>query len=306
MLNRLLIICFAYLFSCQQWVLAADNGPLFIVGSTSATPLMEASSEAFGQFINQEDDLNPALVIRPLGSTKGVESIVDNDSDIGITSRYLTREELDQWPHLRQITIAQDALVFLVNTENPIDDLSHQDISDIYVGSKKLWSDLGAPEGQLDKIRPMAKSIGHGTFHAFTSLFDLEYMIEANSGFLYLKKAGVNQLFNQRPVRTFTRFNQAMGVVNRQKSSIAFESFAVMQQYSKHRGIEKVKAIAVDGVFPSIKAVREQNYPWVRPVNLIINSKRKNKKIDRYVEFMLSKAGQKIIKQQGYIPLSRQ
>lgn len=305
MLNRLFFLCFSYFLVSQQAVLAADNGPLFIVGSTSATPLMEASSEAFGRFINQADDLNPALVIRPLGSTKGVESIVDNDSDIGITSRYLTREELDQWPHLRQITIAQDALVFLVNTENPIDNLSHQDIAAIYVGNKNLWSDLGVPKGQLDRVQPMVKSVGHGTFHAFTSLLDLEYMIEANSGFLYLKKAGVNQLFNQRPVRTFSRFNQAMGVVNRQKSSIAFESFAVMQQYSKHRGIEKVKAIAVDGVFPSIKSVRAQDYPWVRPVNLIINSKRKNKKIDSYVEFMLSKEGQEIIKQQGYIPLSK-
>lgn len=305
MLNRLFIFCFSYLLIFQPSVLAADNGPLFIVGSTSATPLIEASSQAFGQYIKQGDDLSPALVIRPLGSSKGVESIVDNDSDIGITSRYLTREELDQWPHLRQITIAQDALVFIVNTENPIDNLNRKQITEIYIGQQNAWAELGVNIDTLKRIQPLAKSVGHGTFHAFLSLFNLEYMVEAKSGFLYLKKTGVNHLFNQRPVRTFTRFNQAMGVVNRQASSIAFESFAVMQQYSKHRGIDKVKAIAVDGVLPSIKAVREQDYPWVRPVNLIINVKKKDKKIDAYVDFMLSKEGQQIIKQQGYIPLPR-
>lgn len=304
MLNRLFIAYFSFLMF-QQHVLASDNGPLFIVGSTSASPLIEASGPAFSQFIKQEDDLGPAVVIRPLGSKKGVDSIVNNDSDIGIISRFLTRQELDQWPHLRQVTIAQDALVFLLNKANGLNNLTLDQLSAIYTGKIDSWAEIKPGGNNLKRIQPLSKSVGHGTFHTFVSLFALDYMLEAKSGFMYLKESGMNQLFSKRPIRTFSRFNQAMGIVNRQASSIAFESFAVMQQYSKHRGIDKVKAIAINNVLPSIKSVRDESYPWVRPVNLIINTKKENKKIDAYVNFMLSKKGQEIIKQQGYIPLPK-
>ena len=77
-----------------------------------------------------------------------------------------------------------------------------------------------------------------------------------------------------------------------------------MEVGNPHKGFEKVKVLKMDDVAVSEESVKNQTYPWVRPLNLIINTSAKNMKVDQFVEFMLTDEGQKIIQQQGYIPIN--
>lgn len=280
----------------------AEDGPLFIVGSTSASPLIEASEKAFGDYIGEDNSVSSSVVIRPIGSQKGIKSVIDKVADVGIISRYLSRTELDKWPYLKQVTIAQDALVFLVNKQNKVTSLTVGQVKDIYTGSIIDWSEL-TQKNTLQLIQPLSKGITHGTFYAFYSLFELDYMLDPEDQGLYLKRGGENYLFGRRPLQTYSRFNQAMGIVNREPESIAYESNAVMQQYKNHLGFKKIKVLDIDGISISEKNVRDRSYPWVRPLNLIINTTAENIKVEQFVKFMLTDEGKKIIRQQGYIPI---
>lgn len=291
---------------CLAVLSHGEGGPLFVVGSTSASPLIEASEKAFGQHISEDDIVSSSVVIRPAGSQKGLTSIIDKIADIGIMSRYLTRAEMDQYPFLKQVTIAQDAIVFLVNKQNKISSLSAKQVKDIYTGSVTRWDSISNKNKNLfsNSIQPLSKGIDHGTFYAFSFLFQLDYMVSPETNNLYLKCKGENHLFNRQPTQTYDRFNQAMGIVNREPESIAYESNAVMHQYKNSLGFEKVKVLKMDDVAVSEESVKNQTYPWVRPLNLIINTSAKNMKVDQFVEFMLTDEGQKIIQQQGYIPIN--
>jgi len=301
-LNPLAAITILVLFSGLSY---SETGPLFIVGSTSASPLIEASEKAFSRYIGEDDSVSASVVIRPVGSQKGLESVIDNVADVGIISRYLSRAELDNRPYLKQVTIAQDALVFLVNKQNKITSLTAGQVKDIYTGSVTRWDDVSNKNNQqfVKLIQPLSKGTAHGTFHAFHSLFQLDYMLEPETQDLYLKRKGENHLFSRRPTQTYSRFNQAMGIVNREPESIAYESNAVMQQYKDHQGFKKIKVLEIDGIAVSEKSVRNETYPWVRPLNLIINTNTDNAKVDQFVKFMLTDVGKNIIRQQGYIPI---
>ena len=283
----------------------SEAGPLFIVGSTSASPLIEASEKAFSLYVDEGDSVSASVVIRPVGSQKGLKSVIDNVADVGIISRYLSRAELDKWPYLKQVTIAQDALVFLVNKQNKITSLTTEQIKDIYTGSVIRWGDVSKKNNQqfVKPIQPLSKGISHGTFYAFHSLFQLDYMLEPVMQGLYLKRRGENHLFSRRATQTYSRFNQAMGIVNREPESIAYESNAVMQQYKDHQGFKKIKVLDIDGIAVSEASIRDRTYPWVRPLNLIINTNTDNAKVDQFVKFMLTDVGKSIIRQQGYIPI---
>ncbi|MBL4880906.1 MAG: substrate-binding domain-containing protein [Oleispira sp.] len=290
MINQLATFIVLVFFSLISF---AENGHLFIVGSTSASPLIEASETAFSRYIGEDDAVNSSVVIRPIGSQKGLKSVIDQIADVGIISRYLNRTELDKWPYLKQVTIAQDALVFLVSKQNKITSLTAEQIKDIYTGSVTRWGDISQQNNQFftQPIQPLSKGSAHGTFYAFHSLFELDYMIDPEDQGLYLKRRGESYLFSRRPTQTYSRFNQAMGIVNREPESTAYESNAVMQQYKDHLGFKKIKVLDIDNIAISEKSIRNQTYPWVRPLNLIINTHTKNEKVTQFVKFMLSEEG---------------
>lgn len=293
------------LLSFLSAIAYAEGESLFVVGSTSAFPLVEASEKAFGRYLGEANPKSVSIVMRPLGSQKGLNSVIDKVADVGIISRFLSRAEMDEWPHLRQVTIAQDALVLLVNKQNLVSTLTTEQIKNIYTGLVIHWNNVSQKNKKqfVKPIKPLSKGVSHGTFYAFQSLFQLDYMLDPRQQDLYLKRQGENYLYSRLPSQTYSRFNQAMAIVNREPESIAYESLAVMQQSKDHLGFEKVKVISIDGISASEKNVNNRSYPWVRPLNLIINTKADNSKAEQFVEFMLTEQGKNIMRQQGYIPI---
>ncbi|RAX56521.1 phosphate ABC transporter substrate-binding protein [Helicobacter monodelphidis] len=111
------------------------EGKLVIAGSSSITPLMEKLSESYKK-INQ----NATIEILQSDSTTGVNSVVEGIADLGMVSRELKKAELDKGINVNVIAI--DGLAVIVNKENPIDNISKDNVKKIFLGDIQNWEDV--------------------------------------------------------------------------------------------------------------------------------------------------------------------
>ena len=111
------------------------EGKVVVAGSSSVTPVMEKLKEAYA-----EVNPNAEIEIQQSDSTTGMTSAIDGICDIGMASRELKDEELEAG--LTSITIANDGIAIIVNNDNPVDDLSVDQVKSIYVGETTTWGDL--------------------------------------------------------------------------------------------------------------------------------------------------------------------
>lgn len=111
------------------------SGNIVVGGSSSVSPLMEKLVEAY-QAVNP----NASIDLQSSDSTTGMTSTIEGSYDIGMASRELKQEELDQG--LVNTVIATDGIAVIVNKENPVDDLSTDAIKSIYTGDVLTWDEV--------------------------------------------------------------------------------------------------------------------------------------------------------------------
>lgn len=109
------------------------TGKIVIAGSTSVSPVMEKLSEEY-KTINA----GVTIEIQTSDSTSGMKAVSDGTCDIGMASRELKDDEVS----LKATTIALDGITIIVNNDNPIENLTSQQICDIYTGAILSWSEL--------------------------------------------------------------------------------------------------------------------------------------------------------------------
>ena len=111
------------------------SGKVTVAGSSSVTPVMEKLAEAY-KALNSE----VTVEVQQSDSTTGVTSALEGVCDIGMASRDLKEEETAKGAQGQ--VIAMDGIAVVVNNDNPVDDLTSEQVKDIYVGDTTDWSDL--------------------------------------------------------------------------------------------------------------------------------------------------------------------
>ena len=112
------------------------SGSVTISGSSSVSPLMEKLKEAY-EAVNP----NVSIELQTSDSTTGMTNTINGMCDIGMASRELKQEELDQG--LVNTVIAMDGIAIIVNNDSPIEELTSEQVRDIYLGNITDWSELG-------------------------------------------------------------------------------------------------------------------------------------------------------------------
>ena len=122
--------------AAESYTAAGLSGNLSVNGSTSVGPVMEVLAEAYKA-------LNPDVVIdvQQTGSGTGITSAIDVSCEIGMSSRALKDEEVAEG--LTPVTIALDGIAVIVNQANTVEDLTAEQIRQIYTGEITDWSQLG-------------------------------------------------------------------------------------------------------------------------------------------------------------------
>lgn len=110
------------------------SGKVTLAGSTSVSPVMEVLADEYKA-------LNPdvTIEIQQTGSSAGISSAIEGACDIGMSSRELDETEAAE---LTSTQIALDGIAVIVNNENPISDLTTDQIRSIFVGDVVDWSEL--------------------------------------------------------------------------------------------------------------------------------------------------------------------
>ena len=110
------------------------EGTITVAGSTSVTPLIEAMAEKY-------KELNPGatIEIQSTGSSSGIESAIDGAADIAMASRELKDEEKEV---LTPVVIAVDGIAVVVNPESNVEDLTIDQIKEIFNGTITNTSEL--------------------------------------------------------------------------------------------------------------------------------------------------------------------
>ena len=110
------------------------EGKITVGGSSSVTPVMEKLKEAYAA-VNP----NATIEVQQSDSTTGMTSTIDGTYDIGMASRELKDEEAAE---LTGQVIALDGIAVIVNKENTIDELTSEDVLNIYTGATTDWSKI--------------------------------------------------------------------------------------------------------------------------------------------------------------------
>lgn len=121
--------------SGEEYKASEVSGKITVAGSTSVGPVMEKLADAY-----MEQNTEVTVEIQQTGSGAGITGTVEGACDIGMSSRNLKQEELDKG--LYETCIALDGIAIIVNKENPADNLTSEQIKQIYTGEITDWSDI--------------------------------------------------------------------------------------------------------------------------------------------------------------------
>lgn len=114
---------------------SGKSGKIVVSGSSSVTPVMEKLKEAY---IAKNPDVT--IEVQQSDSSTGMADAADGTCDIGMASRAVKDSELEKG--LIPTQIATDGIAVIVNKENPIDNLTSEQIMNIYTGASTVWSDV--------------------------------------------------------------------------------------------------------------------------------------------------------------------
>ncbi len=108
------------------------SGKLSVGGSTSVSPIMEKLVEGY-------QELNPEVTIdiQATGSSAGISGVMDGTIDIGMSSRDLKEAEAAE---VNGLTIAYDGIAVIVNNNNPVDNLTSEEVNAIFTGAVTDWT----------------------------------------------------------------------------------------------------------------------------------------------------------------------
>ena len=210
---------------------AAITGTVSTDGSTSMEKVIGALSESY-MAANKDVTVN----YNPTGSGAGITAVQEGTCDIGLSSRALKDEE--KAAGLQETVLAYDGIAIIVHPDNPVSDLTLEQIAQLYTGEITNWKDVGGNDAQVVLIGREAAS---GTRDGFESI------------------TGTKDKCQYRQELTST--GDVITTVSQNPDAIGYASLASIK--------DSVKALNVDGVTPSEASVKDGSYKVQRPFVLV-------------------------------------
>ncbi len=272
-MNRFKLLCFfvlGLLISAQTTFAASA---IVIKGSTTVLPIAQAEAETY---MKAHPGVNISL--SGGGSGDGVKALIDKSTDIANSSRELKAEEITLAakngvkPVLH--TIAIDAIVPIVHPKNRVQNLTIDQLSQIFQGNIRNWKEVG---GDDLKIVVVSRDSSSGTFESW--------------GHLVLHGAKVTPRAQMQ-----ASSGAIVQAVSKNKYAIGYIGIGYLNQ--------TVKPLTVNGVAATAQNALAKTYPVARPLYMITAGEPKGETAG-FVKFVLGKEGQKIVAKTGFVPLNK-
>jgi len=280
-----------------------------LLGAISCSPQSssgEALSEPYSIIENKGSDtivnlalawaeryqtINPKvqLSVTGGGSGTGIAALINGTVDIANASRKMKDEEretaLANGSDPVEFVIARDAIAIIVNLENPVDNLTLQQISDIYSGQIINWKEVG---GEDRPIVRLSRETNSGTHVYF-----LEEVIR-------LGEKENKTLFSQSTL--LLPSSEGIGAEIRQNpNAIGYDGLGYVTEEMKVIGVAMEEG--EDYILPSSDTVNSGQYPIARDLYMYTNGEPSGS-TKEYMDWILSSEAQMIVAELGFVPIA--
>ena len=245
---------------------------LVLTGSSTIAPLAAELGKKF-------ESLHPGVRVdvQSGGSGRGVADARQGLSDIGLVSRALKDDEKDLTPFL----LARDGICIILHKDNPLKELSDEQVVSIYTGKITNWKDVGGKEAPITVVN---KAEGRSTLELFCHYYKLK-----NTDI----QAHVVIGDNAQGIKTVAGNPDSIGYV-----SIGNAEFEGRQGTS-------IKLLPCKGVPASIESVIQGKFPLARELNLV-TKRAPEGLVKEFLDWAQSDKVHDLIREQYFVPITRQ
>lgn len=243
------------------------GGTVSTDGSTSMEKVIGALGESF-----MEANSGTTFTYNPTGSGSGIQAVSEGRCDIGLSSRALKDDE--KASGLKETIVALDGIAIIVNSQNPVKDLSLEQIAKIYTGEITNWKDVGGEDAEIVLI---GREAGSGTRDGFESI------TETKDACQYRQE--------------LTSTGDVITTVSQNPNAIGYASLAAIK--------DSVKALTVNGVAPTEATVKDGTYLVQRPFVLVTKEGAAlSETAQKFFDFATSADAASIISAAGAVPVA--
>ena len=243
------------------------GGTVSTDGSTSMEKVIGALGESF-----MEANSGTTFTYNPTGSGSGIQAVSEGRCDIGLSSRALKDDE--KASGLKETIVALDGIAIIVNPQNPVEDLSLEQIAKIYTGEITNWKDVGGDDAE---IVLSGREAGSGTRDGFESI------TETKDACQYRQE--------------LTSTGDVITTVSQNPNAIGYASLASIK--------DSVKALTVNGVAPTEATVKDGTYLVQRPFVLVTKEGvALSETAQKFFNFATSADAASIISAAGAVPVA--
>ena len=243
------------------------GGTVSTDGSTSMEKVIGALGESF-----MEANSGTTFTYNPTGSGSGIQAVSEGRCDIGLSSRALKDDE--KASGLKETIVALDGIAIIVNPQNPVKDLSLEQIAKIYTGEITNWKDVGGEDAEIVLI---GREAGSGTRDGFESI------TETKDACQYRQE--------------LTSTGDVITTVSQNPNAIGYASLAAIK--------DSVKALIVNGVAPTEATVKDGTYLVQRPFVLVTKEGAAlSETAQKFFDFATSADAASIISAAGAVPVA--
>ena len=243
------------------------GGTVSTDGSTSMEKVIGALGESF-----MEANKGTTFTYNPTGSGSGIQAVSEGRCDIGLSSRALKDDE--KASGLKETIVALDGIAIIVNPQNPVKDLTLEQIAKIYTGEITNWKDVGGEDAEIVLI---GREAGSGTRDGFESI------TETKDACQYRQE--------------LTSTGDVITTVSQNPNAIGYASLAAIK--------DSVKALTVNGVAPTEATVKDGTYLVQRPFVLVTKEGAAlSETAQKFFDFATSADAASIISAAGAVPVA--
>ena len=248
-----------------------DRNTVLVQGSTTMASVIQGAAELFG------GKKSVKIRVEGKGSHGGIFSLLDGRCDIAGSSVPISDMEMEiarvRGIEIKEFIVAHDLVVPIVNPANPVSGLSVDTLRGIFNGVIKSWKEVG---GKDAPIRLIVRDDKSGTKDVWGRMVTRSENV-----------AGTVEKTSNSAVR---------GEVARDEGAIGYVSFSFINR--------DVKPLKVDGNAPSIENGINGKYAMKRSLYIYVNEKTLTREAREFVVFLLSREGQRHLRDNGFIPVS--
>ncbi len=244
---------------------------LVVNGSTTVLPIAQSAAEKF-----MESNPEVSITVSGGGSGNGIKAIIDGTTDIANASRFIKASEVkaavEKGSYPVPFAVAMDALLPVVHPSNPVKDLSIEQLCKIYKGEITNWKELGGDDA---KIAVVGRDTSSGTYE----VWDEKVMNKERVTPRALVVAS-----NGAMVQTVAKNKLAIGYIG-----VGYVN-------------DTIKTLSVQGIKGNVKTVLDGEFPISRYLYMFTQGWPEGNAL-KFINFVLSDAGQEIVGKTGYVPL---